>query len=171
MRASTTTRLALGLVAGLAFFGSAHPRQAWGQAAPGVTLGGLVAHPQQLAPAELRAMSATTLTVTFNTEHGVTKADWTGVPLWAVIQHVGLSPAVTGNRQTMLQHSVLAKGRDGYSVLFSIGELDPRFGASQALLVYARDGKPLPDDGLRLVVPGDKMGGRAVQQLTELDVQ
>ncbi len=164
------TRMALGLVAGMMLYGWAQAQTA-ADTTPGVALGGLVAHPQRLSPTALRALPSTTVTVSFNTEHGVTKADWTGVPLWAVIQQAGLSRAVTGNRQTMLQHTVLAKGRDGYGVLFSIGELDPRFGASQALLVYARDGKPLPDDGLRLVVPGDKMGGRAVQQLAELDVQ
>ncbi len=139
--------------------------------ASAITLGGLVVHSMQITAADLRAMPATTVTVSFKTEHGVTQADWTGVPLWAVIQHAGLSPAVTGNRLTMLQHVVLAAGSDSYTVAFSLGELDPRFGASKAMVVYARDGKPLEGDGLRLVVPGDTMGGRAVQHLVSLEVQ
>ena len=175
----TTMRLAYCLAAGLLLSSLAPGRHAHAQAAAqsepgapsGLTIGGLVAHPLQLTAEDLRAMPATTVTVSFNTEHGTTQAAWTGVPLWTVIQRAGLSAAVTANRRTMLTHTVLATARDGYTVVFSLGELDPRFGASQAMVVYARDGQELPNNGLRLVVPGDKMGGRAVQTLASLDIR
>ena len=38
--------------------------------------------------------------------------------------------------------------------------------------VYQRDGAPLrPQDGLRLVLPGDKRGGRSVRDVVKIDVQ
>jgi DMSO/TMAO reductase YedYZ molybdopterin-dependent catalytic subunit len=178
-RNGSTTRLACGVLAGVLLFGLAPAGNVRAQvvvhsaasASSGVTLGGLVEHSMQLTAADLRTMPSTTIDVSFKTEHGVTQAAWTGVPLWAVIQRAGLSTAVTSNRLTMLQHIVLATGGDSYTVAFSLGELDPRFGASKAMVVYARDGQPLANDGLRLVVPGDTMGGRAVQTLTSLEIQ
>jgi DMSO/TMAO reductase YedYZ molybdopterin-dependent catalytic subunit len=175
----TIAHLARCLAAAVVFFSLTPARDAFAQgvaqsehgAPSSVTVGGLVTHTLQLTADDVRAMPATTITVSFNTEHGTTSAAWTGVPLWTVIQRAGLDKAVTANRLTMLTHTVLATARDGYAVAFSLGELDPRFGASQAMVVYARDGQALPSGGLRLVVPGDKMGGRAVQSLDSLDVR
>lgn len=159
------------LLSGLAPPPAAHAQAAATQSAPaGLVLDGLVDHALQLTAADLRAMPATTLTVSFNTEHGTTTAAWTGVPLWTLIARAGISAAATANR-SQLQHVIMATGRDGYAVAFSLGELDPRFGASQAMVVYARDGQPLADNGLRLIVPGDKLGGRGVQTLIHLDIR
>ncbi len=48
------------------------------------------------------------------------------------------------------------------------GEFSPDFGAIPVLLAYTEDGKPL--SAPRLVVPGDKKGGRYVSGLTGLKV-
>jgi hypothetical protein len=37
------------------------------------------------------------------------------------------------------------------------------------IVAYAEDGKPL--DGLRLIVPGDKHGGRAVKDVVHIEVK
>ena len=61
---------------------------------------------------------------------------------------------------------------DGYAVVLSEGEVDPDFEGKTVLLAYAKDGKPLnPSDGVRLVVPGDHHGGRAVRDVVKIEVQ
>ncbi len=59
-----------------------------------------------------------------------------------------------------------------YSTVLSAAEIDPEFGAEQALLVYARDGKPLAGAGFaRLILPADKSAGCAVSGVTSISVQ
>jgi len=56
--------------------------------------------------------------------------------------------------------------------VLSAAELDPEFGAEQALLAYAKDGKPLTGPGFaRLILPADKSAGRAVSGVIRIDVQ
>jgi DMSO/TMAO reductase YedYZ molybdopterin-dependent catalytic subunit len=47
-----------------------------------------------------------------------------------------------------------------------MGEIDPAFEGKQVLLAYEGDGKAIP---LRLVVPGDKRGGRAVKDVVRVE--
>ena len=57
-------------------------------------------------------------------------------------------------------------------VALSLGELDPEFGAAQALIAYAQDGKPLGDSGFaRLILPADKDGGRNVMRISAIEVR
>ena len=67
----------------------------------------------------------------------------------------------------------MVTGADGYQVVFGWGDLDPDFGAAPILLAYTRDGQPMGDrQGMaRLVVPGDKRGGRHVNRLTRIEVR
>jgi hypothetical protein len=60
--------------------------------------------------------------------------------------------------------TVMVTGADGYQVALGWGELDPEFGAAPIMLAYLSDGQPMGDkQGMaRLVVPGDKRGGRYV---------
>ncbi len=68
---------------------------------------------------------------------------------------------------------MLATGADGYQSVVSWGELDPEFGAEPVLVAWQRDGNGLSDgEGMaRLVVPGDKVGGRFVSTLASLEVR
>jgi hypothetical protein len=61
---------------------------------------------------------------------------------------------------------------DGYSVALSLGELDPAYGAGQALIAYAQDAKPLGASGFaRLILPADKDGGRNVMRISSIEVR
>lgn len=61
---------------------------------------------------------------------------------------------------------------DGYRIAFSIGEIAPDFGNRAILIATERDGKPLaPDEGLRLVVPGDARGARSVKGVVSIEVK
>ncbi len=57
---------------------------------------------------------------------------------------------------------------------FSLGEIDPAFGNQPDLVAYADTGGQLGPGGsagaMRLVVPGDRAGGRYVSNLVDLRV-
>jgi hypothetical protein len=54
-------------------------------------------------------------------------------------------------------------------VVTSTGEIAPDFGGKAALVAYERDGKPLDD--FRIVMPGDKHGGRNVRDVVTIAVE
>jgi DMSO/TMAO reductase YedYZ molybdopterin-dependent catalytic subunit len=48
----------------------------------------------------------------------------------------------------------------------------PDFEGKSAILAITENGQPLPpEDGIRLIVPGDKHGGRAVRDVVKIDIQ
>jgi DMSO/TMAO reductase YedYZ molybdopterin-dependent catalytic subunit len=135
------------------------------------TVGGAVQHPRSLNLADLQHLPATTASVFFATGRGAVNARFTGVLLWSVLSEAGLKtdPAV---RNDSLRHSVVVTATDGYSVTLSWGELDPQFGAAQAMIAYAQDDKPLGDAGFaRLILPADKDGGRNVMRISAIEVR
>jgi hypothetical protein len=105
------------------------------------------------------------------TAHGNSQT-CTGPTLASVIGKIGVP---TGNdvRGEALATGIIARARDGYTVLFSIGELDVMLGASKAIIASRCDGKAIsPEDGpYRLVVPGERRAARSVRQLESLTVQ
>jgi len=56
--------------------------------------------------------------------------------------------------------------------VFGAGEIDPSFGGNQIMVAYATGGASLGADGFaRIVVPGDKAGGRFVSNIVEIEVK
>jgi DMSO/TMAO reductase YedYZ molybdopterin-dependent catalytic subunit len=100
-----------------------------------------------------------------------TKIVYEGVTLLEVLQKAG-APFGKKLRGKVLSTYVLAKAKDGYQVVFTLGELGPDFGNETILLADKRDGKPLPDKQgpFRLVCPNDKEGARSVRMLETLEV-
>lgn len=94
-----------------------------------------------------------------------------GVALADLLARAG-APSGEALRGTALTLVVIAKGRDGYRVAFSLGEIDSRLGNRPVLIADRCDGQPLPaaDGPLRLVVPGDARAARSVRQLVRLDI-
>ena len=104
-------------------------------------------------------------------------ASFTGVLLFDVLNsaQVIIDPNVTDDK---LRLFITALGSDGYQSLISWGEIDPDFGNQPILIAYSQSDKPIDDkfgNGqigiLRLVVPGDKRGGRYVKGLVALDIR
>lgn len=95
-----------------------------------------------------------------------------GVSLVALLRRAGAMP--DGElRGAQLARFVRADARDGYRVVFSLGELDPATGARRVFVVDRCDGQPL-DDGigpLRLLVPDDARPARWVRQLQSIAVE
>lgn len=133
-----------------------------------VAVTGAVTKPLSLTAADLAAEPQITIHASFTTSHGVETADYAGVSLWSVLQKAGLvdGPAKGGP----LRHGILVTAADGYGVLLSIGEINPDFANDGAILAIRKDGQPL-EEGVRLVVPGDKKGGRSVRHVTGIEVQ
>jgi DMSO/TMAO reductase YedYZ molybdopterin-dependent catalytic subunit len=104
------------------------------------------------------------------TEEDGAKFKYEGVSLQAVLKKAGIP--IGSIRGKNLAAYVLASAKDGYQVVFSLGELDPTFGNEKVLIVDKRDGKPLfaYQGPLRLVVAGDKAGARDVRMLEKIEV-
>lgn len=152
----TLGALALALAAGAAF---AQP----------AALQGAVKAPLTLDAATLHALPATTVETAFETSKGPERGTYTGVLLWDLIQKAGLENA--GGKNAELRHSLMVTGADGYAVAVAVGEFAPRFGNKAVLLAYeGGDGKADPDH-LRLIVPGDLHGGRAVSNVVSIEVR
>lgn len=93
-------------------------------------------------------------------------------PLLAdVVAKAGL-PSGDSVRGAALRTAIVARAADGYSVLFSLGEIDPRLGNDQIILADRCDGKSLDADTgpYRLAIPGDKRGARSVRQLIAIEI-
>ncbi len=103
-------------------------------------------------------------------EHGP-KVNYQGVLLYEVLKRAGapLDQQLSGKA---LASYVLAEARDGYQATFALAEIDPAFTDNQILIADTADGQPLPESQapLRLIVPGDKKGARAVRMLERLTV-
>ena len=174
MRAITSVSLAAVLLAGaaLAQQPAADPaRPAPPTPSASIAIGGAVRHPTTLTLADLQTAPATSQTVFYVTGRGTVTATFTGVLLWTLLTTADVNddPAVNNAK---LRRTVLVTGSDGYSVALSLGELDPAYGAAQALIAYAQDGKPLGASGVaRLILPADKDGGRNVARISSIEIR
>jgi hypothetical protein len=65
---------------------------------------------------------------------------------------------------------VAVTGRDGYVAVLALAEIDPEFEGKQVLLAYRRNNQPFSNNELRLVVPGDRRGGRSVHDVVRIEL-
>jgi DMSO/TMAO reductase YedYZ molybdopterin-dependent catalytic subunit len=135
-----------------------------------ISLGGAVEHPGDMTIDELRKLPVTTETVFFHTGHGAATATYAGVSLWTLLQNVGIK-ADPATRNDLLHKYIIAAGSDGYFAVLALAEIHPEFGGQQVIVAYDQDGKPLGEGAsARLIVPGDKGGGRNVMKLRSITV-
>lgn len=136
-----------------------------------IAITGAVVHPRTLRLTDLKLEPAITLAVRLKTGKGTLTGSFTGASLWRLLQQAEIKN--TGSRNNdVIRRTVTVVGSDGYSTVLSAAELDPEFGGEQALLAYAKDGKPLAGPGFaRLILPADKSAGRAVSAVTRIAVQ
>ena len=140
----------------------------------GLSLQGRVAHPRTFTAAELQALPPVTVEMDAAEGHdGRATASagphtaYTGDLLWAMIDGAGLVDEPGG--KTHLQHTIVARGQDGYAVALAVGEIDPKFEGKPVIVAYARDGQTMA--GLKLVVPDDRRAGRSVKDLVSIEVR
>jgi DMSO/TMAO reductase YedYZ molybdopterin-dependent catalytic subunit len=134
-----------------------------------LSLEGRIKHPQRLDAEALRQLPAESVQVSFQTERGPLTASFTGVRLSALLDQAG--GIDDADKSAALHHLVRVTGQDGYWIVISTGEIAPDFGAEPAMIAYQRDGAPLGGTGFRLVIPGDKHGGRSVRDVAAITIE
>jgi hypothetical protein len=134
-----------------------------------LSLTGKVQHPQQFDLDQLRALPSQDVQVSFQTDHGDRQERYKGVLLWALLDQAGGIDDTT--KGAALRHVIKVTGSDGYLVVLSTGEIAPDFGGKQALVAYQRDDEAAGASGFRLIMPGDKHGGRNVRDVVTIDVE
>jgi hypothetical protein len=117
----------------------------------------------------LESLPAVTVDVTFETDQGEKSGRYTGVLLWSLIEKAGLADVSAKN--AALRHTLLITGRDGYAVALAVGEVDPHYEGKSVILAYAGGEPPASIATPRLVVPGDKHGGRSVRDVASIEVR
>jgi hypothetical protein len=124
----------------------------------------------------------TEVTVSFQTGSGPRTETYYGVPLWELINNEKAAGGLQGGnsglntKNAFLRQYVLAEATDCYGAVVAIGEIHPNFEGKQVLIAYAKkasDGSVQyltdTDEGFaRLVVPGDKAGGRYISNVRNI---
>jgi DMSO/TMAO reductase YedYZ molybdopterin-dependent catalytic subunit len=153
-----------GLVAGFGF--SSHRQnqatEKW------LLITGDIPAPYHLQTSDLETMPQESATVE---EQDGTISKYTGVLLRDVLAKAGVPMGKTLRGKALASY-VLAKARDGYEVIFTLGELDAGFGNERVLLAYKVDGKPLfaYQGPFRILCPNDKAGARSLRMLDSLEL-
>ena len=133
---------------------------------------GVVRHPARLTLADLERYPASALRVAFVAGSASTQAEFTGVPLWTLVSAAGVETDPR-RKNDLLRKYVVVTGSDGYQAVIAVAEMLQDYGNQPILVAYRRDGATLgPDEGMaRLVVPGDKRGGRYVDNIVRIEVR
>jgi molybdate transport system substrate-binding protein len=98
-----------------------------------------------------------------------TDREWTGPLLWDVLIDAGAVDPQKPSEQVHL--GVRVTGADGWMAVFGLAELGPQFANRPIQLANRVNGEILPDQGLRLIVPGEQRGGRSVSNVVRVDVE
>src|SRR5262245_19424101 len=127
---------------------------------------GALIKPITLSASDLAAMPRATVVLS-----GAIETRYEGVWMHEILRKAGVPLGLNLAGEALTTY-VLAEARDGYEVVFSLGELDPAFADNQILIADKLNGKPLSgDEGpLRIIVPREKRAARSVRMLTRLDV-
>jgi hypothetical protein len=95
---------------------------------------------------------------------------YSGVPLMALLVELGVPQKLKGKDFRLY---VVAEGRDGNKVVYSLGEISPDIHDGSVLLVDSVDGKPLADNSgpIELICSGERRPARWVQGVISIKVQ
>lgn len=108
-------------------------------------------------------------TIQASNEHGQSQEIYSGVPLMALLVELGVPQKLKGKDFRLY---VVAEGRDGNKVVYSLGEVSPDVHDGSVLLADSVDGKPLADDGpIELVISGERRPARWVRGVVSIKVQ
>ena len=145
-----------------------------GGPASSFTVTGQVKTPTVFYPNNLGQLPVAQANVTYFAAGSVTTQSFTGALLWDLLD----SPPVGGIvvdptiKNDILRKIIIVTGSDCYQSVFGAGENNPAFGGSQIMVAYGVNGGPLEANGFaRIVVPGDKQGGRFVSNIVNIDVE
>lgn len=120
-----------------------------------------------IAQARLRTLAGDTVRLV--PHHGEPTL-YRATSLATVMAAVGLS--LDSLRVGRKAWTIIAEARDGYRVVFSVAELDPKLGPSRVWLAYETTSGPIAaaEAPYRLIVPTDARLARSIHQLVRLRV-
>lgn len=124
--------------------------------------------PLHQSVSDLETLPPVEMRVSFLGMHGKETATYTGALLWDVL---GRADAYDASMpRSRVATVIYATGRDGYTVALALPEIDPAFEDKRVIVAYRKDGQPLPQGQVRLVVPGDQHGARSVRDVVAISV-
>lgn len=124
----------------------------------------------EISAADLSAMPR--LAVDVQNPHNSQAEHYEGVRLSDLLAKAG-APLGDKLRGRAMATYVRAVASDGYSVVYSLAELDPAFHDNQIIVADRMNGKPMDskEGPFKVVVPGDKRPARWIRMLLELKVE
>jgi molybdate transport system substrate-binding protein len=140
--------------------------------APALQVTGLVSKTLTLGVADLQKFPATSVKVTLHTDKATLGTfTYTGALLYDVVQ-AAIPISNTSYKNDPLRMFVTVHATDNYQVTVGMAEILPTFGHQKIILAYAKNGQPLGKDegAVRLIVPGDSLAGRAVNNVDQVIV-
>lgn len=124
--------------------------------------------------ADLKKLPSSRVTVSyFSGSSGLVTKTYVGVQLNDLLT-AAVVKTDTSRRNDILRKYVAVRATDCYESIIAVADLLPNFGAQQVLIAYATgEGAPLDEtEGMaRLIVAGDKQGGRLVSNVTAVIVR
>jgi len=104
-------------------------------------------------------------------QKGHAEVRYSGVPLRDLLVRAG-APGVDKFRGKAVAVGVVAHCKDGYTVLYSLGELTDGFSSHEVILADRADGNALPpsEAPFRIVVAGDPRQARSPREVTALEL-
>jgi hypothetical protein len=135
---------------------------------------GQVAHPTVFDLSKLQQLPVAQQNITYFAAGSIVTQSFTGALLWDLLQNPPVGGIGTNStiKNDILHKIVIVTGSDCYQSVFGAGEFDPFFGGSQVMVAYSVGGESLGSDGFaRIVVPGDKAGGRFVSNIVNIRVE
>ena len=132
-------------------------------------VGGNVATPLALSASDLKALPRKTLKVL--NRHENKEETYEGVAVQELLRRAGV-PQNEKLRGSAMATYVLAEAADGYTVLYSLAELDSDFQDSEVIVADTMNGSPLGEKQgpFKMVAPHDKRPARWIRMLQSLTV-
>ncbi len=116
-------------------------------------------------PDLIATLSEITVSTRLRSPRGVTEYVFDGVLLFDYLRAAGLMTQGPSANQY-----VVATADDGFVIAVAMAEVAPGFSDKQVMLATRQNGESIRA-GVRLVVPGDDLGGRSVYGLAGLEVR
>ena len=123
---------------------------------------------RQFTHEELGRYPTTEVEVPTSEGGGTGRARYAGVLLWTLLEAAGLAGMRGPDR---VRQVITVTGQDGYAAVLALGEIDPDLEGKQVIVATSADGRPIGPGTLRLVVPGDRWGGRNVREVVRVEVR
>jgi hypothetical protein len=149
-----------------------------GGVSTGFKLSGAVTKSKSFTPTDLAKYQTSKMTVTyFSGKDGLVTKTFIGVPLLDLLNEAVVKTDST-RKNDILRKYLVVSATDCYQVIVSLAEIQPSFGGQQAMVAFETvdaTGAVVPLDDtegeVKLIMPGDKAGGRNMFHLNSIVVR